>query len=74
MTSQAVTGPADIRWVGSRETLRQAGHRMSDLGLVALPVRDNDDSIRGVLSREMILACIAAGGDPNIMRASDIAH
>ncbi len=74
MASQTVTRPASTSWVSSQETLRQASHRMSGLGLAALPVRGDDDRIHGVLSREMIVACIAAGGDPNVMRASDIAQ
>lgn len=73
MNGQARMETTDIGWVRSGETLRQAGHRMSRLGLAALPVRGDDDRVHGVLSREMIVACIADGGDPNVMRAADLA-
>lgn len=65
---------AGVACVAGHETLRQAGHRMSDLGLGALPVRGDDGQIQGVLSRDMVVACIAAGGDPAIVTATDIAQ
>ena len=66
--------PTGMVWVGGHETLRQAGHRMGALGLGALPVRGDDGRIQGLLSRDMVIACIAAGGDPASVTATDIAQ
>lgn len=47
---------------------------MGELGLGTLPVRRDDGRIRGVLSRDMVIACIAEGGDPASVTATDIAQ
>jgi hypothetical protein len=49
-------GPPGVAWVSEQETLRQAGHRMSALGLEVLWVRGDDGRIEGVLSRAMVVA------------------
>lgn len=75
MAGQTGTGQAVTAWVSGQDTLRRASHRMNELGLAVLPVRSGgDDRTCGLISREMIIACIAAGGDPNVVTASDIAQ
>lgn len=68
------TGQAVAAWVSGQDTLRRVSHRMSELGLDVLTIRGDDDRARGLISREMIIACMAAGGDPNVVTASDIAQ
>ncbi len=56
------------------ETLRQAGHRMRELGVAVLPVRGDDGTDRGTISRDMIVRCVAAGSDPKLMTVGDLAQ
>ncbi len=51
-------------FVSSGDTLRQAGHRMRELGVTALRVRADDGSPRGIGSSDLFVRRIAAGGDP----------
>ena len=74
MSNALHPGPPGVAWVGGQETLRQAGHRMGALGLGVLLVRGDDGRIEGVLSRAMVVACIAAGGDPAVVTAADVAQ
>ncbi len=47
---------------------------MGAQGLGVLLVRGDDGQIEGVLSRDMVVACIAAGGDPVVVTAADVAQ
>ena len=60
--------------IAEEQTLRQAGHRMRELGVTALPVYAADGSSRGVISSDMIVRCIAAGGDPGSVIVADLPH
>lgn len=53
-------------------TLRQAGHRMRELGLTVLPVHEQDGQVRGTVSVEMIVKGIAAGGDPKYLTVGEL--
>ena len=61
MSGVPQAAPPGVAWVGGQETLRQAGHQMGALGLGVLLVCGDDGQIEGVLSRDMVVACIAAG-------------
>ena len=75
MAGRTGTGQAMMAWVSGQDTLRQASHRMNELGEAVLPVHGGGhDRTLGLISREMIIACIAAGGDPNALTAADIAR
>ncbi len=64
----------DAMWVSQGVTLRQAGHRMRELGVMALRVRDADGTDRGTVSYDKIVSCIAAGSDPAMVTAGDLAR
>ena len=59
-------------WIAQGETLRQAGHRMRELGVMRLRVRGADGTDRGAVSYDMIVSCIAAGSDPGLVTAGDL--
>ena len=58
--------------IAADETLRQAGHRMRELGVVSLLVRGPDGRLRGTVSQDMIVRMIAAGGDPRYCTVGDL--
>lgn len=48
------------------DTLVEAAKKMKDLGVGALPICGDDDRLKGVITdRDIVVGCIAAGGDPN---------
>jgi CBS domain-containing protein len=63
---------AVVATVGEGETLRQAGHRMRELGVGALQVRGENGEFHGIISRDMLVESIAAGGDPKAVTVGEI--
>lgn len=60
--------------VGELETLAQAARRMRDLDVGALPICADDGRLIGILTdRDIVIRCVAAGGDPGIVTAGDLA-
>ncbi len=60
--------------IGEHETLRQAAQRMRDLDVGALPVCGDDDRLHGIITdRDIVIRCIAEGGDPAATTAGDLA-
>jgi CBS domain-containing protein len=74
MTSTRETTEADVEYVGEEETLRQAGHRMRQLGVAVLPVCGEDGSLQGIIIRDMVAERIAAGGDPQTVTVGEISR
>ena len=51
--------------VGENETLADAARKMRDLDVGSLPVCGKDNRLKGMLTdRDIVVKCIAAGGDP----------
>jgi CBS domain-containing protein len=71
MTSTRETTEADVAYIGEEETLRQAGHRMRQLGVAVLPVCREDGSLEGIITRDMVIERIAAGGDPKTVTVGE---
>ncbi|HLU45955.1 MAG TPA: CBS domain-containing protein [Natronosporangium sp.] len=60
--------------IGERETLTQAAQRMRDLNVGALPICGEDNRLHGIITdRDIVVKCIAQGGDPNTVTASELA-
>jgi CBS domain-containing protein len=56
--------------VGENETLVDAARKMRDLDVGALPICGEDDRLKGVLTdRDIVVKCIADGGDPSTTTA-----
>jgi CBS domain-containing protein len=73
VTSTGKTAEADAAYIDARETLREAGHLMRDLGVAALVVRGENGQIQGTISRYMVVRRIAAGGDPRTVTVGEVA-
>jgi CBS domain-containing protein len=57
------------------DTLQRAAQRMRDLDVGALPICGDDDRLIGMLTdRDIAVKCVAAGGDPAVVTAGDLAQ
>jgi CBS domain-containing protein len=72
VTSTGKTAKADLACIGAEETLRQAGHLMRELGVGTLGVRGKSGEIQGIISRDMVVESIAAGGDPKTVTVGEV--
>jgi CBS domain-containing protein len=60
--------------VGESETLVAAARKMRDLDVGALPICGDDDRLKGMLTdRDIVVRCLAEGGDPASARAGSLA-
>lgn len=61
--------------VGEKETLVDAARLMASLDVGALPICGEDDRLKGMLTdRDIVVKCLAEGGDPSTMTAGDLAQ
>ena len=61
--------------IGEHESLLQAARRMRDLDVGALPICGDDDRLHGIITdRDIVLKCVAEGGDPAVVTAGDLAR
>lgn len=75
MTTAREIMTGDATCVSSEETLVEAARKMADLQVGALPICGEDNRLAGVLTdRDIVVRCIADGGDPSAMRAADLAE
>lgn len=64
----------DATCVRADETLVDAARRMRDLDVGALPVCGDDERLQGMVTdRDIVVRCLAEGGDPATTRAGDLA-
>ena len=68
-----VTG--DATCIGAQETLVDAARKMSELDVGALPICGEDNRLKGMVTdRDIVVRCIAQGGDPSSTKAADLAE
>lgn len=61
--------------IQENETLQQAAVRMRDLHVGSLPICGADDRLRGIITdRDIVIRCIAEGGDPRTKTARELAQ
>ena len=66
---------ADPTCVKEDQTLVDAARMMRDLDVGALPICGNDDRLRGMLTdRDIVVKCIADGGDARTTTAGSLAE
>lgn len=66
---------AGVQCIGEHETLQRAAARMRELDVGALPICGDDDRLHGMITdRDIVVKCVAAGGDPATMTAGELAH
>jgi CBS domain-containing protein len=73
-TAREIMTP-DAECARADETLVDAARRMRDLGVGALPVCGPDERLQGVVTdRDIVVKCIAEGGDPASTRVQELAQ
>ena len=61
--------------IGEKDTLRRAAERMRSLDVGSLPICGENRKIIGMLTdRDIVVRCLAEGGDPDIVLAGDLAQ
>ena len=64
-----------VECIGENETLADAARKMRDLDVGSLPICGEDNRLKGMLTdRDIVVKCIAQGGDPSSTRAGDYAE
>jgi CBS domain-containing protein len=64
----------DPTCVKEDESLVEAARKMADLDVGALPICGNDDRLKGMLTdRDIVVKCLARGGDPATQTAGSLA-
>ncbi len=65
----------DPQCVKEDQTLVEAARLLRDLDVGAMPICGNDDRLKGMLTdRDIVVKCIAEGGDPNTVTAGSLAE
>jgi len=65
----------DPTCVKEDESLVEAARKMADLDVGALPICGNDDRLKGMLTdRDIVVKCLARGGDPATETAGSLAE
>ena len=61
--------------IGENGSLARAAEMMRDLHVGALPICGEDSRLRGIITdRDIVVRCIAAGHDPAMMTAGEMAR
>ena len=73
MARDIMTG--SVECIGENETLQQAAAKMRDLDVGSLPICGEDNRLKGMLTdRDIVVRCIADGGDPSTVTAGELAQ
>jgi CBS domain-containing protein len=68
-----MTGGAEC--VSVNDTLADAARKLRDLDVGAMPICGEDNRLKGMLTdRDIVIKCIASGGDPAATRVGDLAE
>ncbi|GAA1133882.1 CBS domain-containing protein [Citricoccus alkalitolerans] len=66
---------AGAECIGENETLEEAARKMKDLDVGQLPICGEDNRLKGVVTdRDIVIKCLAAGGDPRQTTAGEFAQ
>ena len=66
---------AGAECIGEHETLQYAAQRMRDLDVGSLPICGDDDRLHGIITdRDIVIKCVAQGGDPAAITAGELAQ
>ena len=70
---EIMTGGAEC--VGENETLATAAKKMQELDVGSLPICGEDQRLKGMITdRDIVIKCIASGGDPRSVKAGELAQ
>src|SRR5215211_1106899 len=75
MTTAREIMTGDAECTKTTDTLVDAAKKMRDLQVGALPICGNDDRLKGIITdRDIVVRCVAEGGDPRSMTAREMAQ
>lgn len=75
MTTAREIMTTDCACAGASESLAEAARKMRDLDVGALPICGEDNRLAGMITdRDIVVRCIAAGGDPATTRVETFAQ
>jgi CBS domain-containing protein len=61
--------------IGENDTLAMAAQKMRDMNVGSMPICGDDQRLHGILTdRDIVVRCVAEGGDPNQVTAGDLAQ
>ena len=70
---EIMTGAAECASVN--DSLVDAARKLRDLDVGALPICGDDNRLAGVITdRDIVVKCVAAGGDPSSVKVSELAE
>jgi CBS domain-containing protein len=65
---------ATAECAGVNDTLTEAARKMRDLDVGALPICGEDKRLAGMVTdRDIVVRCVAEGGDPSSIKVADLA-
>jgi hypothetical protein len=73
VTSMEETAEADVDCIANWEPLRQAGHRVCELGVTARSCSGRAGEIQGIITGDMVVEASAAGEDPQTVAIAEVA-
>ena len=74
MTTAQEIMTSDTRCVGENQNLVEAARMLRDLNVGALPICGEDNRLKGMVTdRDIVIKCIAEGGDPQQTTAGALA-
>jgi len=75
MTTARQIMTSDATCVGAQESLVEAARKMKELDVGSLPICGEDNRLKGMLTdRDIVVRCIAEGGDPARTTAGELAQ
>jgi CBS domain-containing protein len=75
MTTAREIMTGDATCASENETLADAARKMRDLDVGALPICGEDNRLKGMITdRDIVVRCIAEGGDPTSTKVSELAE
>ena len=75
MTTAREIMSTDCTCATTSETLADAARKMRDLDVGALPICGDDNRLAGMITdRDIVVRCVADGGDPKSVKVSELAE
>lgn len=75
MTTAREIMTSDTQCVQADQSLADAAKMMRDLDVGAVPICGDDNRLKGMITdRDIVVRCIAEGGDPTSTKAADLAQ
>ncbi|WP_396656638.1 CBS domain-containing protein [Microbacterium sp.] len=75
MTTAREIMTTDVTCIGEGDSLQHAARMLRELDVGALPICGTDNRLKGMLTdRDIVVKCIADGGDPSVVTAGSLAE